>query len=68
MYDKSKLQEIIYEFVKNRTKQNETTASRHIHRRFDIPMVQAEEVLKNLTDKNKIEKIYDKEYDELRYQ
>jgi len=68
MYDDSKLQETIFEFIKNRTNQNETTALRHIHRRFDIPMEQADGILAILAEKNRIEKIYDKEYDELRYQ
>ena len=69
MYDNSeKLKEIIFEFIKNRTNQNETTASRHIHRRFDIPMEQADEILVNLEEKNRIKKFYDKEYEELRYQ
>ena len=69
MYDNSeKLKEIIFEFIKNRTNQNETTASRHIHRRFDIPIEQADEILINLEEKNRIKKFYDKEYEELRYQ
>ncbi len=37
-----KLEALIFEFVKNRTMETESTTSRHIHRRFDIDMVQAE--------------------------
>ena len=68
MYDDSKkLQEIIFEFIKNRTNQKESTASRHIHRRFDIPMEQAEQILIELAEKSMIKEFYDKEYEEVRY-
>ena len=47
-----KLEKLIFEFVKNRTMETESTTSRHIHRRFDIDMVQAEQILINLSEKN----------------
>lgn len=65
--DAEKLEKTIFEFIKNRTEQNESTASRHIHRRFDIPMVQAELILTSLSEKKSIEEFYDKEYQENRY-
>jgi len=46
-----KLEKIIFEFIKNRTDQNESTASRHIHRRFDIDMEKAEQILTDLSEK-----------------
>ena len=61
------IKKIILEFIKNRTKLNESTASRHIHRRFDIPMDKAEEILKELSNEKIIEEIYDKEYQEIRF-
>ena len=62
-----KQEKIIFEFIKNRTDQNESTASRHIHRRFDIDMEQAEQILTDLSEKKLIEEFYDKEYQENRY-
>ena len=61
------IEEIILEFIKNRVKQNETTASRHIHRRFDISMENADKILEKLLAKNTIKEIYDEEYQEDRY-
>ena len=61
------IKKIILEFIKNRTKLNESTASRHIHRRFDIPMDNAEEILKELSNEKIIEEMYDKEYQEIRF-
>ena len=46
-----KLETLIFEFVKNRTMETESTTSCHIHRRFDIDMVQAEQILINLSEK-----------------
>lgn len=57
----------ILEFVQNRQKIDESTAPRHIHIRFDLEMSQAENVLETLTQKNKILKFYDKDYQENRY-
>ena len=65
--DAAILEKTILEFIKNRTAQNESTASRHIHRRFDISMEQAEQILIILSEKNLIEEFYDKEYQENRY-
>ena len=62
-----KQEKIIFEFIKNRTDQNESTTSRHIHRRFDIDMEQAEQILTDLSEKKLIEEFYDKEYQENRY-
>ncbi|QUC65553.1 hypothetical protein NsoK4_04775 [Nitrosopumilus sp. K4] len=61
------LEKTILEFVKNRGQQNETTTSRHIHRRFDIPIEKAEEILTKLSEKNIIKKIFDEEYQEYRF-
>lgn len=65
--DAEKLETLIFEFVKNRTMEIESTTPRHIHRRFDIDMVQAEQILINLSEKKLIEKFYDDEYQENRY-
>jgi predicted transcriptional regulator len=62
-----KLEKIIFEFIKNRTNQKESTASRHIHRRFDVDMKKAEQILTNLSEKKLIKEFYDKEYQENRY-
>ncbi len=61
------LKKIIFEFVKNRSTQNESTTSRHIHRRFDIPIDEAEIILKEMLANNIVEEFYDKEYQENRY-
>jgi hypothetical protein len=63
----SDLKNIIFQFISNRSKQNESTTSRHIHRRFDIPILDAEEVLKEFVLKDMIEGFYDDEYQENRY-
>ena len=65
--DTESLQTTILEFIKNRTKDNESTASRHIHRRFDIPMEKADQILSKLADEKIIEEFYDEEYQENRY-
>lgn len=57
----------ILEFVQNRHKMDESTAPRHIHIRFDLEMSRAENILETLTQKNKILKFYDKDYQENRY-
>ncbi len=57
----------ILEFVQNRYKKEESTCSRHIHIRFDIEILQAEKILETLSQKNKISKYYDKDYQENRY-
>ena len=57
----------ILEFIQNRHKKDESTASRHIHIRFDIEMTQAEKILETLSQKNKISKYYDTSYQEDRY-
>jgi len=44
----------IFEFVKNRHRKQESTASRHVHIRFDIEIVEAEKILNTLLQKNKI--------------
>ena len=62
-----KLEKTIFEFIKNRAHQNESTTSRHIHRRFDIPIEQAQVVLTSLLKKQLIEEFYDTEYQENRY-
>ena len=65
--DNETLQNTILEFIKNRTKDNESTALRHIHRRFDIPMEKADQILSKLADEKIIEEFYDEEYQENRY-
>ena len=61
------LEEQVHEFVQNRYKKGESTASRHIHIRFDIEISQAEEILEKLASKDLISKTYDEEYQENRY-
>lgn len=61
------LKKIIFEFVSNRSIQNESTTSRHVHRRFDISIDEAENILKEMLTNNMVEKFYDKEYQENRY-
>lgn len=65
--DSKKLETTIFEFIKNRTKQSESTTSRHIHRRFDISIENAEQILIALLEQNIIQESYDKEYQENRY-
>ena len=61
------LEEQVLEFVQNRHKKGESTASRHIHIRFDIEISWAEEILEKLATNGKISKSYDEEYQENRY-
>jgi len=61
------LDSIILAFMKNRKIQNESTAARHIHRRFDISMNDSENILEKLTEIKVIEKYYDNDYQENRY-
>ncbi|MBI1662958.1 MAG: hypothetical protein IS860_05615 [Nitrosopumilus sp.] len=61
------IKETIFEFIKNRSEINETTAIRHIHRRFDIPEDEIEKILEELFTEIKIKKIYDEEYQENRF-
>ena len=65
--DAEKLEKTILEFIKNRAKQNESTTSRHIHRRFDMPVETVEQILISLSGKNLIKEFYDEEYQEKRY-
>ena len=65
--DDEVLKDTILEFVKNRTKDTESTAPRHIHRRFDIPIEIAEQILSKLADEKRIREFYDEEYQEKRY-
>ncbi len=60
--------EKIFEYIKNRSEINETTAIRHIHRRFDMVEEEIEKILNELVDENKIRKIYDEEYQENRFE
>ena len=63
----SELEKIILQFIKNRIEQNESTASRHIHRRFDITMEKAEKILGTLSEKKIVKEFFDEEYQEKRY-
>ncbi|RMW37289.1 MAG: hypothetical protein EA447_06355 [Nitrosopumilus sp.] len=67
MSNKYDVQEKILEFIKNRSGINETTATRHIHRRFGMPEEEVEKIVNELFDENKIKKIYDEEYQEKRF-
>ena len=71
MFDQKKMEENtenqILEYIQNRHKKNESTASRHIHIRFDIEIINAEKILETLSQKNKISKYYDNSYQEDRY-
>lgn len=67
MNEEADLKERILEFIKNRSEINETTATRHIHRRFGMPEDEIEKIVDELFEKNKIKKIYDKEYQENRF-
>lgn len=62
-----KLENQILEFIQNRHNKEESTASRHIHIRFDIEMLHAQKILETLSQKNKISKYYDKDYQEFRF-
>ena len=67
MSNKYDVQEKILEFIKNSSGINETTTTRHIHRRFGIPEEEVEKIVNELFDENKIKKIYDEEYQEDRF-
>lgn len=68
MNEENDLKEKILEFIKNRSEINETTATRHIHRRFGMPEDEIEKILERLFEENKIKKIYDEEYQENRFE
>ncbi|ABX12797.1 hypothetical protein [Nitrosopumilus maritimus] len=68
MSEGSDLKEKILEYIKNRSEINETTATRHIHRRFGIVEEEIDNILDELFKENKIKKIYDKEYQENRFE
>lgn len=61
------VKETILIFIKNRSEINETTATRHIHRRFGMPEDEIDNILNELFEENKIKKIYDEEYQENRF-
>lgn len=67
MNEETDLKEKILEFIKNRSEINETTATRHVHRRFGMPEDEIEKILDKLFEENKIKKIYDEEYQENRF-
>ena len=67
MNDETDLKEKILEFIKNRSEINETTATRHIHRRFGMVEEEIESILEKLFEENKIKKIYDEDYQENRF-
>ena len=67
MNNDTDVKEKILEFIKNRSDINETTAVRHIHRRFGMVEEEIEEILDELFEQNKIKKIYDEEYQENRF-
>ena len=61
------LENKILEFIQNRDEKGESTAIRHIHIRFGIENEEIEETLKRLSNKEKISKLYDNQYQEDRY-
>ena len=61
------IEKSIFEFIKNRSLEKESTASRHIHRRFGISMDDAEKLLVTFAKKNLVKQFYDDEYQENRY-
>ena len=67
MNEETDLKEKILEFIKNRSEINETTATRHIHRRFGMVEEEIESILEKLFEENKIKKIYDEDYQENRF-
>ncbi len=68
MSNETDLKEKILEFIKNRSEINETTATRHIHRRFGMVEEEIEKILNELSEENKIKKIYDEDYQENRFE
>ena len=68
MNEATDLKEKILEFIKNRSEINETTATRHIHRRFGMVEEEIEKILDELFEENKIKKVYDEEYQENRFE
>ncbi|KAF6244587.1 MULTISPECIES: hypothetical protein [Nitrosopumilus] len=67
MTETTDIKETIFDFIKNRAEINETTAIRHIHRRFGISEEEVEKILDEFVIKKKIKKIYDEEYQENRF-
>ncbi|MHA7733827.1 hypothetical protein [Nitrosopumilus sp. S6] len=61
------IKEKIFEYIKNRSEINETTAIRHIQKRFNIVEEEIEEILTKLFEEEKVKKIYDEEYQENRF-
>ena len=61
------IESLVHGFIKNRHNKGETTASRHIHIRFDMEFVKIEKILKNLVQKRLVSKLYEKEYQEDRF-
>lgn len=57
----------ILEFIINRQQNNESTALRHIHRRFDLDYDESEKIISEFLRDNLIYKFYDDEYEEYRF-
>jgi hypothetical protein len=57
----------ILEFIENRHKKGEATASRHIHIRFGLEITEVEKILESLIEKTKISKYFDENYQEDRF-
>jgi len=57
----------ILEYIINRHQNNESTALRHIHRRFDLDYDASEKILLDFLRTNLIYKFYDNEYEEYRF-
>lgn len=57
----------ILEFITNRYHEGESTALRHIHRRFDLDYAESEKIVSDLLNTDLIYKFYDDEYEEYRF-
>jgi len=57
----------IFEFILNRQQNGESTALRHIHRRFDLDYSDVEIIISDLLKTSLIYKFYDDDYEEYRF-
>ena len=57
----------IFEFILNRQQNGESTALRHIHRRFDLDYPDVEIIISDLLKTSLIYKFYDDDYEEYRF-
>ena len=57
----------ILEFIINRHRNNESTAIRHIHRRFGLDYDESKKIISEFLSDNLIYEFYDDEYEEYRF-